>query len=496
MRKKSTNIYSLVTSIALVFAVVCSTAYLLMLGRYNVLISDDFGFISIVDNKGALGMMQDVYINQQSRFSAFLVLGWILKVFGHSSNLIGYTVLLLLLGYGVMFYALRNITEIRNKWLLVGCGILITNMSVMAYLELSTFYWICCALYTLSSYAAIILITVIFFSKRKEWSRWIAVLVSSLYISGGAENFTPVIIAVIGVTLLCQMVRNHTWIFWSTTEQRMLLVSLLILSAGFVAVVFGPGTTNRALGGETGYMDHFALFSLMKKFISASFVFSMRLVSRGVYYMLLFPIGVLMGQQLPESQDGIWKKMGILSLIVIGIILLAIAAPVFGMGWYAPLRAYSFVSFLVSAWVVYWGILVGKKRRKISVSILAIFSSILIASMSVYFTRMEYPLVKEYHDRVCQCHQMIDKQKRAGIQAPLVVSPVDYPSMPNSYAIMRTMIDKAIRKKSSTIGDPSIYFPYKRFELTTDPNHWKNRCVQRYWNAEFEIVGWCEPNDF
>ena len=180
MKTKLQSILSIFAKIAFVLAIICSTAYLLMLGYNNNLLLDDYGFVAEVDRGGAYGLMKSAYFGLQSRFSAFYILGWILKIWGHASNLIGYTILLLVLGYGTLYYALRNITQLTNKWLLFGSAILITNVSIMAYFEMSTFYWVCCAVYTLSTYAAIALFTAIFFSNGKLWARWLIVVFCSL----------------------------------------------------------------------------------------------------------------------------------------------------------------------------------------------------------------------------------------------------------------------------------------------------------------------------
>ncbi len=496
MNTKSQKIFSICIKVAFVAAVVCSTAYLLMLGWFNNFLLDDYSFITFTDQDGAYGLMHDAYWNWQSRFSAFYVLGWILQIWGHASNLIGYTILLLVLGYGTIYYALRTFTCIPNRWLLVGSSIIITNVAVMAYLELSTFYWVCCALYTLSTYAAILLFTAIFFSKGKLWLRWILVILSSLYLCGGAENFTPLIIASLGIMLIYQMIQSRSWIFWRTHEQQMMIVSVVILAVGFLIVLAGPGTQTRAVTeNSAGFMGQFALMPFFKKIISASVIFAMRLASRGLYYILLFPIGMLIGNHMTESQDKILKKVLISFVAMYAIIELSIVASVYGMGWFASLRAYSFVSFMVAAWVMYWGVLVGRKYRNQLASWLCVLSFLLIISISTCFIRIEYPLVKDYHAQIERTNNLIQEQVRLGRTEPLYVEPVTCTEMPNTYAILRSAMNKCLGKSSSAISAPATYFPYERYGLTIDPNHWKNRDIQWRFGAEFNIIGWEESND-
>lgn len=492
---ESNKTISIISSVALGIAAICSTGYLLMLGWYNNLLLDDYGFVADVDQNGAWGLMVDIF-GWQSRFSAFYVLGWIFKIWGHASNLIGYTLLLLILGYCVIYYALHSITRIPHHWLLIGLSVIITNVSIMSYFELSTFYWLCCAVYTLSSYAAITLITAIFFSQGKKWLRWLLVISSSLYICGGAENFTPVVIAGLGLVLVSQMITARSWSFWKTNQQQMILCSLLILIIGFFVVITGSGTSKRAqLFDSLGFMGHFELLPYLTALVKSSLVFLTRLLSRSLYFLVLFPIGVFVGTQMKESSNKISLKILMSAVIVLGIILLSNAASVYGIGWYAPLRAYSFVSFVISAVVLYWGILVGPRARNSVVMGLFIASLMAIAAISVYSAKTEYPMVKEYRTLIQNTDALIKEQVQSGRSETLIVEEITVPSIPNSYAILRSAMNCFAGKTDKSIAEPNTFFPYERFELSIDPSNWKNKDLQNYYNAQFEIVGWGEPED-
>lgn len=489
------HIVALLVRMSVLIAVIASSAYLIMLGRYNMLLLDDYGFVAEVDKGGAFGLMHNAYLYWQCRFSGFYVLGWLIKVWGHSANLVGYTIFMLLLGYATIYYALKNLIKTQAKWLLLGVSVLVTNVSIMSYLEISTFYWLCCALYTLSVYAAIALMTAIFFDKGMLWKRWLIVIICSLYLCGGAENFTPIVIAVVGLVLLYQMIVSRSWVFWKTTEQKIMLVSIAILIIGFVAVLIGPGTKSNAENrGTHGFMAHFALIPYIVQLAKASVIFYMRLLSRGLYYILLFPLGWLLGVKMKDAINVTNIKIGrailISAIMTFAAIELSIAASVFGIGWYAPLRSYSFVSFIVAALVIYWGVLCGLSRdgRKI-VSIFAIVTNLTLAGMSVYFYRLEQPMVADIHAQIENIHAQIVEHKKSNNTEPITIKAVEYPCIPNSYAIMRTMINKVTGRRGSQIAPPSEYFPYERYCLSCEPSDFKNKGVQRYLRVEFDIIG-------
>jgi len=484
------SILPILTKIAFAIAIVCSTVYLLMLGWYNNLLLDDYGFVAEVDRGGAYGLMHAAYYGWQCRFSGFYVLGWIFKVWGHASNLIGYTILLLLLGYGAIYYALKNITRIENKFILFGSAVLITNISVMAYFEMSTFYWVCCAVYTLSTYAAIALFTAIFFNNGTLWTRWLIVVLCSLYISGGAENFTPVVIATLGLVLLYQMISNRTWRFGTNPQQQMIVASLMILCVGFLAVLLGPGTHSRETG-MNGFAGNFAIIPYFVKLASALAVFTMRLLSRSLYYILLLPIGFIIGKNMKYSTQYSNWKLVLLSLgVVLGVIVLSVAASVYGMGWYSPLRSYSFVSFILSSVVIYWGILIGRHYNKSRIERSMLITCLIVAAMSIYFYRTEQPLVADIHTQIGIRHNQICAANQMNRTEPLIIEKIEYPHIPNTYAILRKTINTIRGNGNAIISAPNEYFPYERYALSKDSNNWKNQQVEQYYNAQFNIIGW------
>lgn len=455
---------------------------------------DDYGFISDVDNEGAGGLMRNSYLQWQSRFSGFYILGWILKIWGHASNLIGYTILMLLLGYVTFHYALRNMTKLCHSWLLWGGTIIVTNISIMAYFEMSTFYWVCCALYTLSTYAAIALITAIFFDKGKLWARWLVVVISSLYICGGAENFTPIVIATLGIILLYQMWASRTWVFWKTQEQRMMLVSLAILMIGFVAVISGPGTRARIANSENNVMsEHFAIVPYMVQLAKASAIFYMRLLSRGLYYVLLFPVGMLIGKALRETGFMLnvkpSKAVILSSIAALFAIELSVAASVFGMGWYAPLRAYCFVSFIAAALVIYWGVLAGVSAKNSHViGWCAVFVHLVIAGMSINFYKTDQPMVADVHQQIKDMYVQIRTYQESGKTEPLVLDPIQYPYVPNTYAILRNTMNRIRGKSAAHVSEPAEFFPYVPLTLSSDPRDFRNNGIRQWSKANFDLV--------
>ena len=88
----------LIVKVCLLIAAVVSSAYLLMLGWYNTLSLDDYGFVADIEEQGPWEFTKNMYLNWQGRFSAFFVSSYLMPIFGRMSNMLPYTVFQMAVG--------------------------------------------------------------------------------------------------------------------------------------------------------------------------------------------------------------------------------------------------------------------------------------------------------------------------------------------------------------------------------------------------------------
>ena len=169
-------------------------------------------------------------------------------------------------------------------------------------------------------------------------------------------------------------------------------------------------------------------------------------------------------------------------------IFITVCASVFGIGWYAPMRANSFMSFVVLAWVVYVGYLWGRRFyvRKLANTALT-FSSVAIIATSILYITVEYPIVRDYNEQVLSIHHQAQEQVELCRTEPLIIQPIRTPHLTNSYSYLRNAIQVLFGKKRRY---DEAYFPYERFEFSKQPSHWRNTCYKEWLGAEFDIIGW------
>ena len=82
----------LIVKSCLLIAALVSSFYLLMLGWYNTLSLDDYGFVADIEQQGHWDYMKDMYLHWQGRFSAFFVSSYLIPIFGRMPNMLPYTV--------------------------------------------------------------------------------------------------------------------------------------------------------------------------------------------------------------------------------------------------------------------------------------------------------------------------------------------------------------------------------------------------------------------
>lgn len=472
-------------------AALISFAYLMMLGWYATPCVDDWGFVADVEKIGVLGLLKNMYLTWQPRWSCFFVDGFIFKFFGRAEHLWLFILFQLVIGYGAAFLLLKSTCRQFKYWESLVFAVVLTNLGIMALPEISTFYWLCTANYIHEIWATMYLCYFVFFCK-KDAIQWIGSIICSLYLGGCAENYTPVLIAVLGLVWLSLLIRNKTWKFYADKKTNLLFYSLLIMGIGFVVVLLGPGNKVRTadLPESRDFMHYFALLPYIKQVLKASVIIALRLLSKGWYFVCALPIGYYLGGQKDGKSvcAGIGYRFAIATSLMIFTILITVCASVFGIGWYAPMRANSFMSFVVLVWIVYVGYLLGKRfyiRKWAHTTLL--LSSMAIIATSILYIAVEYPIVRDYNEQVLAIHHRAQEQVELCRIEPLSIQPIQTPHLTNSYSYLRNAIQISLGKKKRY---DEAYFPYERFDFSKQPSHWRNTCYKEWLGAEFDIIGW------
>ena len=484
--------------ILIVLAALTTTGYLLMLGWFNTLSLDDYGFVVDITHYSPWDWMKHMYMTWQGRFSTFLINGCLFKLFGHASTLFPWTVIHLLLGYGVLYLYARDVLHVKDTVNRIAIPVLVTNISIMSVFEISTFYWLCCAGYFLEIYATLLLFYVIYVSRWSSWVNMPLAILCALYISGSAENYTPLVLMVLGLLWLCDMIKDTKRLSFKDAFRKhwLAFVACVFLGVGFIAMIAAPGNAVRMQNGDqiVGFMHDFRLGLFLKKTIIANVIFALRLLSRGLYWLGLLPIFMYIGKMLRENGvtialDNVGKRILIATALLIGFVFIAVTACVYGTGYYPPLRSMSFVSFVMVAYLYYVGCLIGYRmtdKKSYWVSTLMVCSVVGWSVFAVYDFAREYPEVKRYHDFITTRNELVQQEVQHGRTELLYIDAYKAPQWKDTYSYLRTAINRCAGSKKVV---EELYFPYMISNLDKEnPDDFKNKGLQDYYNADFKIL--------
>ena len=130
-------------SVLFIVPAIASSLYLLVLGYYALPVADDFGWAVQVREMGPFGFVKMMFFGWQGRYSALFVDGILCKSFGWNEHLLSFTIMELFLGYGAVYLLLRDLLRIHDNRLLLVLSITTTNLGVMSFPDLGTFFWLC-----------------------------------------------------------------------------------------------------------------------------------------------------------------------------------------------------------------------------------------------------------------------------------------------------------------------------------------------------------------
>lgn len=466
---------------------IVSSLYLLVLGYYALPVADDLGWAMQVREMGPFGFVKMMFLGWQGRYSALFVDGILCKYLGWNEHLLSFTILELFLGYGAVYLLLRDLLRIQDTFLLLTLSITTTNLGVMSFPDLGTFFWLCTTNYVHEIWFTLYLVWFVFCCRR-QWLRWVGVLLCSIYLGGCSENYAPIVIFVIGSYLLYQILTNKEWRIWKSQELLLLFVSAVVISCGFLAMYFAPGNAVRLSVAQPAdaLMNHFSLPVFTKKLIKATVVILLRLISRSWYYFCAFPLFVFAGTRIGDQIPRLSFKRVLISLgIMLAIIVFSVAVMVYGLGWYATMRANCFMVFIVFAWVAYVGILTGGTLKNKNWIPLVALTSLAISITSLAYIVIEYPIVRKYNQEVVALHHEMQQYVAEGREDVVNVSPVNIPYRQSSYGYLRNALQVVFHKAKRYNEE---YFPLEPFVLVDDPSDWRNLVYKSWLNARFDII--------
>jgi hypothetical protein len=466
--------------------------YLLFLGYYNSLFLDDYGFSVAVKERG-LALVKDMYFNWQGRYGILIISCFLFKIAQLFGNLLPLTIFQLLLGYGCFYLLLHSIFDKLGKSFIFLIAVTCFHLAILGLLEFSTFYWVCASpCITLISLTAL-LIYAVFNTHLNKYLSCALIIISSFFVGGGFEIYSPLVILCLGIVLLCRLKKSGWKSILKRRTDRQLIAALFLLSVFFLIQILAPG--NKIRMAVDGHIQSGLPLILKtgKSLIKLQFAIGSKLL----YYIASIPLFYWIGYQLQQKKISLpckyaGRKYFIISCLFLLLFLYIALLPQIGVvGALTPsLRSFSYVSFVIIAFLGYWGVLSGYKqyhKKIMQTTVLA--SSLCIIGMSCWLISRDCRRVANYHAEIEKRHAQILKLKEEGFTGVAYIEPARIENDQLSlYSVSWNFVREKLKHDPTERGLIQTDFPYEKFSLSTNnPSDWRNQLLKSYFDVQFNI---------
>jgi hypothetical protein len=462
--------------------------YVIVVGYYNNLALDDFGYLWVRRNYGFLNPYTYWYLQWQGRVGPHLLKNAIFSIYDLTNNLVFYSIFL-----GTLFiYCINEILKYyfsATRLMLFSYSILLFSALFLTTFELSTFYWI----HASPNYFAAIafgLLGVVFILKGKPGIlNSIFIALCFLYVGSSSEH--------VGALVCCILFFVLIYIFFSSaynfadfnshvrnfiSGNKGLLIALVFCLVAFIAMIFAPGTKVRMSATQ----QTIAPVHLMQicydstKFIGRHFFYKLP------YFLLYIPLFLLFGSHFKTSKvtcsiNFIYVLL-FAAVVTVAFIFLSNLPIAYATSSVGPLRSYVYVNFFLVV-ILFLVCLYAASYYRLRIENIQIFSIIAVVLLSgfvLYTSYYEFPLLHKYKTSQMERLELLSRYQKSGRKHPVFISPCFKPEYVTITDRWRTLT-RTDKLSSSMSGMPII------IEEIGQPPDWRNEQLKVGLNLGFDI---------
>jgi len=470
--------------------------YLIGLGIFNSFIADDYEFASLIHKNGIIQFVVNKYNTWQGTFGSFLILGTKYRLESFFSSLVPLTIVQLIIGITSLFLILKLLLPKIETLLILLISSFLVNLSILGLFKIGTFYWICASTYVDAVFITLLLIWIIFNPKIKKYLALISILLVTFFLGGDSEVYTPMVIMCLGIFFLIRLIKYGIYNLTSNFIDQRLFMSLIFLTAFFLFILFAPGSSIRLdSNGISGI--HPTGLDLVIRTSKKMIVFMFQLTAKMGYYLIAFPLMFYVGRIAHENNIGLFtnKKINFshffLSLVfLLSFFWISILPGVYALNGLAPERTFSFVSFVMVAFIGFWGIFLGNRFPFNNLShYLLILTCLVTIIISINFSLQDFPKCKLYQREIQEIHAELISLQEKGYKGVADVKSIKLECKHEFWVVLWNNIMGSISptKKITSNSIGFYHFPYEFYWLLDDPKDWRNQTIKKYLDLGFDI---------
>lgn len=455
--------------------------YYVMLAVYTRPHYDDLHFLWKMREMSISEYVSDMYFSRSGRFVAYALNGVVFSAINYIQLYWIFPVLFWLIGVLLSVFGVLKLTNQQFTFGRINAVVLIYNVFILTNIDFAVFNWLCALSYYILAPAMLTLLALLV-SEKSNFVTISAIVLLALFLGGGQEAFTPIVLVCVFAIVLYELYKNNfnfPITLRSVVVQKSVL-SILIMSAMLLIVVLAPGNYKRLSADEFSSPSNLA--ECLTGFAKAISMFFYYLVYYVPYYVILALVvfrsfGVNTEFKLLNGK----RYLTITVFVYLCYVILSVFPSVYLWGGFGIQRNYThfvYVSILFFILCLLWIFANYQKQYKRLFGIFANIGVIALSLIMIFNIFYDTQSASQYAKAVDQRVASAKKQNELQITENLKVKelPVPYTLDP------KYILFELIGKKSNP--QPVLYYISDADSVVNEyASHFR-----RYYQLNFDII--------
>lgn len=473
----------------IIFLLICVNilffAYWLVLACNCRLHFDDLHFLWRLKGQSVLDYIREMYMTRSGRFIAYLQNAIHSKLIIWTGRHWFIPMAYYCMGVAMCWACIAERFKDFSRSFLFLTILFLYNIYVLTNIDFPVFTWVCATSYYIMGPSLCLLIH---YLNKKNLSliQWLVLSLITLFIGGGNEAFTPMVLLVMFVNGLA-IWKSYDWDVrqtWTDKRIKKMVFTAIAILALFAIVVIAPGNYARLDGirSESEYASFSGVFSFIVGMGKAIATYLYFMVFYIPYYLIIGILGYYCGTRNRSILVTNRKKFLLILVAAYCIYtIISVIPTVYIYGGFGIQRVYTHNVFFLVVLFSAIGFVLGNERDNPSHGI------ILTACLAAFLAIMSFSLctdtksAMQYSQAVDERAELLETLKAEGNVETVLVKP-----LPHSYTTdIKWNVLKLFGKK---ISRPVLFY-----ESDTDikPNEYESH-YKRYHQLPFDFV--IDPN--
>lgn len=456
--------------------------YYFLLAFYSHPHYDDLHFMWRMNEMSIFEYVKEMYFLHSGRFVAYGLNGVIFSVV----NTLGFhqfwPIVFYIVGVVMCWLTAHECIKIIPSKILINVILLLYNMYILINIDFAVFNWLCAMSYYLLAPSCCLLLC--YLNKRiLKWYEYAILSLLVVFIGGGQEAFTPVVLLIMFFNGLYYWHKNN-WKMqetWSMPQIKRIVYVAISLFVFLSIVVIAPGNYARMLDASQ-FVHPIGIIGWVKAIVHANGMYSYFMLFYLPYMLVLFSVMYLLGNRFGQHTFSMQQKCKFICLIVLLLLIYTLISSipnVYLYGGFGIQRSYTHSVFILLLCISMCGFILGcnksfKVIQSSVISVIGILSLIIIMSMNIY---NDIPIAKEYSDAVNSRIDYLKELQETENTKTVIVKELPSPNVHDVKYNILSLLEKKTDK-------PSLYYIS---DADTIPNEYEYH-FRKVYGLDFDFV--------